>query len=196
MVKGPQAALLKWSEPRFFGLGLNWCSFSSLNALKLEGGHKTVFCDRSEHFQQIQTFAPSLQGPCSSSVTLPSVIRHDSRFLIVTAVISSLDRVTVTERGSSFHAFRKNEELPTFHLCILGNFIVLSDLQSLVRMVACGSPGEQLAISCSLGKSGSSSPSSSKAARVSPSTPLLVAEALWGGMAVFLTNHWIRWWLW
>lgn len=166
-MKCPQAALLKWSEPHLFGLGFNWCSFNSLNALKLECGHNTVFSDRPEHFQQIPTFVPRLQGPCSSPITLRSAIRHDSRFLTVTAVISSLDHVTVTERGSSSHSFGKNEELPALHLCIL-DFIVLSGLQSLVRMVACGSPGQRLAIGCCLGKSGSSSPFSSKADGASP----------------------------
>lgn len=34
-----------------------------------------MFSDRSEHFQQIQTFVPSLQGPCSSPVTLCSAVR-------------------------------------------------------------------------------------------------------------------------
>lgn len=113
-----------------------------------------MFSDRSEQFQQIQTFVPSLQGPCSSPVTLRSAIRHGSRFLIVTAVTSPLDHVTVTERGSSSHSFRKSEELPALQLCILGDFIVLSGWQSLVRMVTCGLPGQRLAIGCYLGRWG------------------------------------------
>lgn len=74
-MKWSQAALLKWSELHVFELGSNWCSFSSRNALKLEGGHNAGFSDRSERFQQIQTFVPSLQGPCSSPLMLRSAIQ-------------------------------------------------------------------------------------------------------------------------
>lgn len=74
-MKWSQAALLKWSELHVFELGSNWCSFSSRNTLKREGGHNAGFSDRSEHFQQIQTFVPSLQGPCSSPLMLRSAIR-------------------------------------------------------------------------------------------------------------------------
>lgn len=43
---------------------------------------------------------------------------------------------------------------------------------------------------------GSSSLFFLKLDRASPCAHLLVAEALWGGMAVVLTNHWTQWYLW
>lgn len=58
VLQSPQAAPWRQRDPLLPGLGLNWRSCSSLNALHLKGGrgHTAVyygFCDKSEHFQQI-----------------------------------------------------------------------------------------------------------------------------------------------
>lgn len=116
-MKWSQAALLEWSEPHLFGPGLGWCAFNSLRTQKLEGRHNAVFSDRWEHFQQIQTFVPSLQGPYSSPVTPRGAMwtwqlfpdRYNS--YILTRLCNC------NWKGKFLPFFHKNEKPPTLQLC-------------------------------------------------------------------------------